>query len=458
MGLDLTQRQGQILSPQMIQSTTILHMASQELMEYLETLLQENPVLELEEHHDELEAVDDLRQKLEWLEANDPQNREYHWQDAQTNTDPLRNYGEIEQGEETLFHHLQIQISNLGLDINMTNCALLLAASLNQNGWLDEDIFVIAEEIGQPVSELERALDVVQSLEPAGVGARNLAECLRLQLLRQRPVNKLAIQITERHLDALSKSRYGLIARSIGTDQTEILAACELIRSLNPRPGSDFTVSKDVSYVMPDIVITDIAGRFELFHNDRLFPTLSISPYYTRLLKENEDEQVADYLVNKVRQAKWAIQAVSQRKSTLTACVQCILEIQEDFFRLGENHLKPMSLADIAQRVGLHESTVSRAVNGKYLQCAKGTYPLNYFFSRRLGTGSGEHDMSPSQAKNLLKKLIDDEDRRKPLSDQKLCECMTAMGCVLSRRTVAKYRDELGIQSASGRKLKERKE
>lgn len=455
MELDLTQRQGQTISPQMIQSTAVLQMASQELVEYLETVLQENPVLEMEERHSDGEAADELRRKLEWLEANDPQNREYHWQDSQADTDPLRSCGVAEREEESLYHHLQAQLSAMDLDADTAACARLLAASLDQNGWLDEELSVIAVESGQTVEAMERALAVVQSLEPAGVAARGLAECLRIQLLRQDPVDELAVRIVEGHLEALSKSRYGLIARALGAEQDEVLRSCRAIRSLDPRPGSRYAAVQSPDYITPDVIVTDLAGHFELVHNDRVSPTLNISPYYVRMLKESDDEQVKDYLANKLRQAKWTMRAVDQRKATLTVCVRCILELQEEFFRQDRGCLKPMSLADVARRVGLHESTVSRAVNGKYLQCSKGTYPLSYFFSRRLCAGEEGGEVSADGAKALLKELIAQEDRRKPLSDQKLCERMAAAGCILSRRTVAKYRDELGIPGTSARRLRE---
>ena len=170
--------------------------------------------------------------------------------------------------------------------------------------------------------------------------------------------------------------------------------------------------------------------------------------------QDSEDKEVKDYLTDKVRQAKWVVHSIEQRRSTLLQCAQHILELQEDFFRRGPGHLRPMSLADVAQRVGVHESTVSRTVKDKYLQCASGVYPLSYFFSRSLGNASGASGeaASPDAAKALLKKLIAGEDKRKPLSDQKLCELMEREGCTLSRRTVAKYRDELNIPSTTGRR------
>ena len=171
-------------------------------------------------------------------------------------------------------------------------------------------------------------------------------------------------------------------------------------------------------------------------------------------MKDTDDPEVKDYLTDKVRQAKWVIKSIQQRRSTLLDCAEAILEIQEAFFRKGPGHLVPMTLADVAEKVGVHESTVSRAVKDKYIQCAAGVYPLSYFFSRSLGTTAAKtgENSSPDFAKALLKKLIAGEDRKKPLSDQKLCQLMAQEGCQLSRRTVAKYRDELGIPSTTGRK------
>lgn len=284
------------------------------------------------------------------------------------------------------------------------------------------------------------------------MGARDLAECLKLQLVRRTPVNELAVRIVERHLDALSKSRYGLIARELKASPEEVRAACDVIRSLNPRPGTGFAARENLTYINPDIIVVSFPDHFELLTNDYYFPTLNISGYYTRLMKESDDSQVKDYLTGKVRQAKWMVKAIEQRRSTLMACAECILEFQESFFRKGPGHLVPLSLADVAERIGVHESTVSRAVKEKYIQCSMGVYPLSYFFSRSLGPAAGDEAASPDAAKALLKKLIAGEDKKKPLSDQKLCELMSAQGCSLSRRTVAKYRDELHIPSTAGRK------
>ena len=458
MELDITQKQTQSLSPQMMQSMEILQMGSQELLEYIQDQVQENPVLEVEEKYGKGDDTAVLQRKLEWLESTDAQNRYYHQQDTEDDEkDPISNYGTVDEREENLYLYVLSQLEVMDLEPELLPVGRFLVESLNQNGWLDESVEDLAEELAKPVELVEKALAAVQSLEPAGVGARNLSECLVLQLQRRHEDSGLAIRIARDFLDPLSKSRYGLIAKSLGVCQEEVRTACDLIRTLNPRPGGGFAARENLVYINPDLFVVNFPDHFELLTNDYFFPNLNISGYYCRMLKSTEDNEVKDYLMGKVRQAKWVVHSIEQRRSTLLRCAECILEFQEEFFRRGPGHLKPMCLADIAQKVGVHESTVSRTVRDKYLQCASGVYPLSYFFSRSLGApaarpGTEENASSPDFAKALLKRLIGGEDKRKPLSDQKLCELMSQEGCALSRRTVAKYRDELGIPSTTGRK------
>lgn len=454
MELNLSQKQTQTLSPQMMQSMEILQMGSQELLEYIEEAVQENPVLEPEENYDKQDEFSVLRRKLEWLESTDPQNRYYHQQDTEEEDSPLKNYGTVEDEDENLYYYVLSQLRVLELEPQVMDAGVFLVESLNQNGWLDEPLEDLAADCGCSLAVMEQALAAVQSLEPAGVGARTLSECLKLQLVRRAPVDELAVRIVENYLDALSKSRYGLIARELKVTAEEVRASCDRIRALNPRPGTGFAARENLTYINPDIIVVSFPDHFELLSNDYYFPTLHISGYYTRLMKESDDGQVRDYLTDKMRQAKWMVKAIEQRRSTLMACAECILELQEAFFHKGPGHLVPLSLADVAGRIGVHESTVSRAVKDKYIQCSMGVYPLSYFFSRGLGASAsaGEEAASPDAAKALLKKFIAGEDKKKPLSDQKLCELMAAQGCPLSRRTVAKYRDELHIPSTAGRK------
>ena len=323
MELDITQKQTQSLSPQMMQSMEILQMGSQELLEYLEEAVQENPVLEVEEKYDRADEANLLQRKLEWLESTDAQNRYYHQQDTDEDTDvPVSHYGTMDDREENLYYYVSSQLQVLELPADVLKAASFLVESLNANGWLDEDVPALAAAMNRPSSLVERALSVVQSLEPAGVGARNLSECLCLQLARRRPADPLAMTIARDYLDALSKSRYSLIARETGAPQDEVRAACDRIRALNPRPGTGFSARENLTYISPDIIVVSFPDHFELLTNDYFFPALSISTYYTRLLKESDEDEVKVYLTGKVRQAKWLVRSIEQRRSTLMGCAK----------------------------------------------------------------------------------------------------------------------------------------
>ena len=453
MELGLNLKQTQTLSPQMMQAMEILQMGSQELLEYIQETLQENPVLESEERRQPEESPEDalLRRKLEWLESTDVQNRWYHQEDAQDLSDLTVGAVGADPGEESLYYYLRSQIQFETLPKPLAAAVRCVLESLSGNGYLDDPIADLATHAGVDEKTMERAVELVQALEPAGVGARNLSECLCLQLTR-RGETGLPLTIADRYLEAMSKDHYNLIARETGASREDIQAACKVIRSLNPRPGAGFAPREALGYITPDLVVVSFEDHFEILSNDYYFPSLKVSSYYHQLMRSTDESQVKDYLTNKVRQAKWVVSSVEQRRSTLMACANCIVERQESFFRRGPGHLRPMTLADVAQALDVHESTVSRAVKDKYLQCAHGVFPLGYFFSRALPAGSGGDSVSAEQAKSAIKKLIAAEDKKKPLSDQKLCQLLTEQGIEISRRTVAKYRDELGISSTSGRK------
>ena len=453
MELGLNLKQTQTLSPQMMQAMEILQMGSQELLEYIQETLQENPVLESEERRQPEESPEDalLRRKLEWLESTDVQNRWYHQEDAQDLSDLTVGAVGADPGEESLYYYLRSQIQFETLPKPLAAAVRCVLESLSGNGYLDDPIADLATHAGVDEKTMERAVELVQALEPAGVGARNLSEILCLQLTR-RGETGLPLTIADRYLEAMSKDHYNLIARETGASREDIQAACKVIRSLNPRPGAGFAPREALGYITPDLVVVSFEDHFEILSNDYYFPSLKVSSYYHQLMRSTDESQVKDYLTNKVRQAKWVVSSVEQRRSTLMACANCIVERQESFFRRGPGHLRPMTLADVAQALDVHESTVSRAVKDKYLQCAHGVFPLGYFFSRALPAGSGGDSVSAEQAKSAIKKLIAAEDKKKPLSDQKLCQLLTEQGIEISRRTVAKYRDELGISSTSGRK------
>ncbi|MBP1736540.1 MAG: polymerase sigma-54 factor [Oscillospiraceae bacterium] len=445
MELNLSIKQTQTLSPQMLQTLEILQMSTLELKDYVEHLAQENPVMDLDDAPPP-EEFTVIRRKLEWLEATDTQNSYYHRQDEGQDEDPMVRCSD-HSPEETLYFQLLSQLHVLRLKPQVEKAALMILESLNDDGWLDEELCALPF----PAPVAQEALKAVQSMEPAGVGARNLSECLTLQLRRMPEPHKLALRIAEKYLDALSKNHYHQIAKALGVSQEEVRAACDEIRSLNPRPGAGFATKETLPYIDPDIVIASFGDHFELFLNDRGLPAIKLSSYYSNLFKQTDDTGVKEYLSDKLRQAKWVVRCIEQRRKTLRSCAETILKRQQRFFEQGVGHLAPMTLADVARDVGVHESTVSRAIREKYIQCAHGIFPLNYFFSRGLGSFSGE-GTSPDSAKALLRRLVEHEDKKKPLSDQKLCELMAKEDVEISRRTVAKYRDELNLPAATGRK------
>ncbi|MEG2175570.1 MAG: RNA polymerase factor sigma-54 [Oscillibacter sp.] len=455
MDMQLHQKQTQTLSPQMLQAMKILQMGTQELTEYIQETLQENPTLESDEQMPampEVPVVDEelslLRRKLDWLEDNDCQNSWYHRQEDEERTE---GYDFVAQpAEETLFEHLRSQVRFEKLPRTVALAVGGVMSSLNDCGYLDEPLSELALRFGVEEAVAARALRLVQNLEPVGVGARNLSECLCLQLKRQGETG-LAVTIARQYLEALSRDRYNQIAKETHSSREEVQEACRRIRSLNPKPGAAFGTRDTVRYVTPDLRVVWETDHFEVYSNDQYFPSLHISGYYRQLSQSTEDAQVKDYLNGKLRQANWVVHSVDQRRSTLLACARCLVQRQENFFRLGPGHLRPMSLQDIATELDIHESTVSRAIKDKHLQCDRGVFPLSYFFSRCLG-GGGEDGTSTDKAKAAIQTLIAGEDPQKPLSDQKLVELLAQQGVELSRRTVAKYREELGIASTMGRK------
>lgn len=443
MELILEQKQLQKLSPQMIQSMEILQMSTLELHEYVEEQLVENPVLEREEVRTGEEGSQ-LLHKLEWLAANSRQRRSSRPENAENLADAV-----ADRGGESLYDHLCAQIPWRRLPPVVRKGVECVLTGLNDNGRLEETTEELARRGCVSPAVIERAEQIVQDLEPAGVGARTLAQCLELQLLRAGE-NGLPLTIVQNHLVDVAKDHYNRIAAQTGASREEIQQACRVIRSLDPKPGAAFAHAGLPVYILPDIFVREEDGEvvFSLAGQD--VPELRISEYYCGLLRDSEEAVVKDYLSQKIKQAEWVLKSIAQRKSTVMRCMQFIVKRQEDFFLRGRYFLRPMTLADIASDAGVHESTVSRAVKNKYIQCTWGIFPLNDLFSRKIDCGGA--DLSAEQVKMQLRALIEQEDKRKPLSDQKLCDALQQQGLTLARRTVAKYRDELGYPSAPGRK------
>lgn len=449
--MELLQRQTQQLTQQTLQSLALLQMSTVDLEAYVQELAQENPIIDLEPPRSEQEAPRDqeLFRRVKWLEDSDRQNRYYQRLDAEE-LDPLAQVGTDGGLEESLSNFLFRQIQQLDLDESAKQLLRYLSACLDEDGYFRIPLDDLSRTSGISQRRLAGTLELLRSLEPAGVGASSLSQCLELQLLRIHEEGP-ALAIVRVCLEELAKKHYHAISARLSISQEEVRSAERLIRELNPRPGSIFTLPSEISYIQPDILIEEMDGHFtaRLRNSDR--PYFQINSYYRSLLTQSDDAQVREYLTLKLRQAENVLWAIGQRETTLLRCAQAIAGRQQDFFRSGPSALRPLRLSDIAQELEIHESTVSRAIRDKYVQCPRGVFPLRHFLSRRAAGESGA-EVGSCAAKELLRRLIREEDSTKPLSDQKLCTLLTERGCPISRRTVAKYREELNIPSASGRK------
>lgn len=435
-------RQQLRLSPQLLQSMEILQMNSQELLEYLGRLTEENPLLEQEDAPSLRDAYEELRQKASWIDGGVYGATLAHGDSAP----PER--GAADRELESLAAFLRDQLERRRLPKPLLALSKYIAELVDEDGYLDAGDLDGLRELKIPETLIRQALDAVQSLDPAGVGARNLSECLLLQLARQKNVSPAVMDIAARFLPELGKKHYGSIARELGLSIPEIQAAEEVISGLDPHPGRAFQPAEPTVYVRPDVFIVELDGVLTAVLNEYYLPKISISSYYTRLLKDSDEKETRDYLRQKMQQAKWLLSSLDRRGSTLRRCADAILEAQRPFFAGKTSELAPMSLFTLSEALDLHPSTISRAIRDKYLQCRQGTYPLRYFFSRAVG----EQGLSRQAVKQKLLALVQDEDPRRPLSDQRLCQLLAEDGVQVARRTVAKYRMELRLPASSARK------
>lgn len=356
--------------------------------------------------------------------------------------------GALDRELDSLSAFLCDQLERRRLPKPMLALTKYLAEMVDEDGYLAQEDLDGLTEMKIPQAMVDQALDLIQSLEPAGVGARNLSECLVLQLSRQKNAVPYAMDIAARFLTELSRRHYGPISKALGITATEIQAAEKAIAALDPHPGQAFQPAEPTVYARPDVFIVELEGELRVLLNEYYLPRISVNSYYSDMAKASDDPEARTYLKEKLRQTRWLLDSLERRGGTLRRCAQAILDTQRAFFEGATTELAPMSLSFLADMLELHPSTISRAVRDKYLQCRQGTYPLRYFFSRSVG----RQGMSRQAVKQRLLLHLKDEDPAYPLSDQTLCRLLEEEGIPLARRTVAKYRMELGIGSSTARR------
>lgn len=441
LSLKATLQQQLKLTPQLLQSMEMLQMNSQELLEYLGRAAEENPLLESEDSPERRAAYAELCQKVWWLDSGRPSRVSADSLDDADAPEP----GAWDRSADSLGAFLSDQLERRRLEAPLLALCKYLAELVDEDGYLSRDDLDSVRELRVPEALVARALETLQSLDPAGIAARDLSECLVLQLRRQKVRSPVAEAIAEKYLTALGKKQYQHIARELRVSPEEVEEAAARIQKLEPHPGRAFQTAEPTVYVRPDLYIIELDGKLQAILNEYYLPKLSISSYYVRLLKESAEPGNREYLRQKLHQAQDILTGLQRRGVTLQNCADAVLQTQQSFFLGKEKQLQPMTLLSLAGKLQLHPSTISRATRGKYLQCSQGTFPLRYFFSHAVGGG-----LSEQAVKLRLAELIRGETA--PLSDQSLAELLSAGGARIARRTVAKYRMELGVPPSSVRR------
>ena len=464
------------LAPQIIQSIEILQLPALSLQELIETALGENEALERAddrpeaaapaperdngqqtEAEKELEAVADTLERLEKLEAA----ADRDWQDFGRRRAPaggedpkLEAMNNTAADHTSLHEQVHDQFILLDPDDDARAIGRHIIFNLDENGFLPyplEDILESPELRSRyTIEDLERVLTLVQGLEPKGVGARSLPEALLLQLDPEDPDCELKATLIRDHLVDLNKNKLPKVAREMDLTIPQVKKLVGEIARLDPRPGAKLGGDRN-AYIHPDVLVEWIDGRYEITLEDDFFPRIRVSPQYKDLLSNTDDPKVKDYVRKKLESAKWLVEAIQQRQNTLYRVCEEIFRVQRDYLDYGESHLRPLKMQEIADRVGIHVSTVSRAIADKWVQTPRGIVPLKYFFTGGAETSDGA-TMSRLSVKQKVKDIIADEDKRNPLSDEQVAETLKQEGLEIARRTVTKYRKALKIPSSRQRR------
>ena len=442
--LTLTQEQTQqlLLSPQMRQSLEILQLDTLALREKILEALETNPMLELAPEDPE-PALDGETWEWEASEKEEP----FDIAREDVPEDPLARFSCT---ATSLQEMLWAQLAGLRLTPDRRRLLGYIVDSLDENGWLPESCQEISQRLGLATEEVIQGIELIQSLEPAGVGGADLQDCLRIQANRLQ-MEPVVLEIIDNWLPALAANRLTDISQALGVRRAIVMDAAAQIRSLNPRPGAAFAAGETI-YIVPDANVVLEGNAFRLSVGNSFLPTVQLSLEYQQLLEEEKDPQVLAYLRSCLKQARALLQSIAQRNRTLTLCIMEVIQRQPDYFYDVHGYLHPMTMWEIGQALGLNVSTVSRAMKDKYIQCCHGVVSLQSLFTPGVGGDLQQEPVSAQQLQTEISHLIQEEDKTRPLTDQAIAERLSQAGTPVARRTVAKYRNRLGLLPASQRK------
>jgi RNA polymerase sigma-54 factor len=453
------------MTPELRQAITVLQLSSLELSNYIELQLQENPLLELREEEQEREV--EASSPEEKLREEETEKKEYDldWEEYFNDSSDLGairserqehseySYDNFLSLAPTLSEHLLLQLNLSPCDKRELVIGEYLLGNLDEYGYLQVPLQEVADRLKAGLPEVERVLTLIQSFDPPGVGARSLQECLLIQVEQLGIENIVLKKLIKDYLVDLGKGKINRIARNLGASVQEVQEAADILKTLDPKPGRNFTRSNDTRYIIPDIVLEKVAGEYIILVNDISIPRITINSTYRSVLNKDKecDSKTRRFVEGKLNAAAWLLRSIEQRRLTLYKVASCLVDLQRDFLDHGVKYLKPLNLKRVADIVGLHESTVSRATSNKYIQTPQGVFEMKFFFSTGLNNDSGTMTSTES-IKKTLQEMVAEEDIRVPLNDQKIAEIFHQRGIRISRRTIAKYRDELGIAPIRKRK------
>ncbi len=455
----------QVLAPQLQQSLLILQAPLLELRNLVQQEMETNPVLEelpnepdADERSDADTAADEkFKEEFDKLAKLDEEWRDYMAQSSsysgrsQEAEDKRQFFFDSIATQETLQQHLMGQLNQNVLNARDRKTAELIIGNIDDNGFLQTTPEEMALNTGIPQEDFENMLTLIQSFYPPGVGARDLRECLLIQLKREGRQTSLEYKIISEHMRDLGKRRFPEIARRMGISVEQVQKCANNIARLDPRPGQIFAAAPQ-NYVLPDVTVEKVNGAYQVILNGEQIPHLRISNTYKDIMaQDGKGSEVKDYIRDKIRSGKFLIKSIHQRQQTISNIAHQIVKRQGEFFEKGSSYLKPMTMVQIADAVGVHETTVSRAISGKYMATPQGVFDMKYFFTPGYQTSSGE-SMSNTSVKGAILDLVKNEGGSAPLSDKEIVEILSKRGIPIARRTVAKYRTELNILPSNMRR------
>lgn len=471
-----------VITPQLQQAIKLLQLSRLELAELVQGELLENPVLEEAVPEEEEEVPPDVAKEIETEEVVDKSHeaspevtakegefkeKEFDWENyISTYNAPGAEMKSFSRGEDlpplentvakstTLTDHLEWQLHMASVSEHEEEIAVAIISTLDDNGYLTSPLEEIAEKNGFCLEEVEDALSLIQDFDPSGVGARDLKECLLLQTRFFGEDRSLLYALIQDYLHLLERKDYNALAKKMKISMEKVISLAHIIANMEPKPGRPFGGSSP-QYITPDVYVQKVASEYVVVLNEEGLPRLHVSAFYQNLLSQSKnglgDNVAKGYIEEKLKKAVWLIKSIHQRQRTLYRVAKSIVETQRDFLEKGAGHLKPMILKDVADKIGVHESTVSRATSNKYMHTPQGLFELKFFFNGRVSQMDGV-DIASETVKEKIKRLVQNENARKPLSDKNIADLLKSANINVARRTVAKYREMLGILPSSRRR------